>query len=210
MGSEGNKLFLELGGSPVLAHALRPFVENTEITEIIIPVAPADEPQVRALLRESGIAKARVIRGGAERQESVLLALAALPPGTERVVIHDGARPLLTTGQLREFLLAAATFPAAITAVPVIDTIKEIAPDCSVVRTLPRSALCAVQTPQVFAGALLQKAHSAARTEGVTGTDDAYLVERLGVAVHVLPGWPENIKITTPVDFALAQILLQE
>jgi 2-C-methyl-D-erythritol 4-phosphate cytidylyltransferase len=212
MGRPGNKLLLELGGAPVLTHALRAFQDCAAIAEIVIPAAAGEVELIRRLTREYGLSKVtRVLPGGAERQESVFKALRALTPAIDRVVIHDGARPLLTAAMLTDFLAAGGNYEAVITATPVKDTIKQVAPVAEdgtaiVLTTLPRTALRAVQTPQAFARALFATAHGAA--PGLDATDDAALVENCGVLVRVLPGWEENIKITTEIDLWLAAAIM--
>lgn len=147
------------------------------------------------------------IPGGAERQDSVALGLAALPDSVEWVAVHDAARCLVEVGDVVRVLRAARESGAALLAVPVHDTIKRVR-EGRVVETPPRSECWAAQTPQVFRADLLREALAKARADGVTGTDDAQLVERLGVPVCVVAGSPRNLKITRPEDLVLAERLL--
>ena len=144
--------------------------------------------------------------GGPRRQDSVRLGLEALPE-CRWVVVHDGARPLVTAALIEAGLAAAAETGAAIAAVPLADTLKEAAEDGLIRRTLDRRNLWAAQTPQVFEYELLREAHRLAQGEA---TDDAALVEALGRRVKVFPGSPRNLKVTTAADLALAQALLAE
>ena len=150
----------------------------------------------------------KVIVGGATRTESVLRAALEASPETEFFAVQDGARPLVTVELIDEVLDAARVYLAAAPAVPVRDTIK-VAHDGIVERTPDRSALFAVQTPQVFAADLLKAALQSAIADGATITDDCSAVERMGKEVHLTEGSEENIKITTPVDLAIAEAILQ-
>jgi len=209
MGAPVNKLFLELGGLPVLAWALRMFEASFYVDEIVVVGAPEDLPKIQELIDKHRVAKISALPpGGACRQESVLAGVRALSPATQRVVVHDGARPLLTLTAFHRFLEAAAVFPAAVMAVPVKDTIKEVDADECVTRTLVRENLRAVQTPQIFDRCLLLAAHEHALSRGFWATDDASLVEFYGEAVRVIAGDPQNIKVTTPEDLWLAEQIL--
>lgn len=149
------------------------------------------------------------VRGGATRSQSVLAALHAC--AGDPVIVHDAARPLLTSDLVRSALRALDEFAcdAAIAAAPVADTIKQVSADGVVERTLPRSALWAVQTPQVFRRAALERALSAPADVLASATDDAWLVERDGGTVRVVAAPPENLKITTPGDMRVAELALR-
>ena len=148
-----------------------------------------------------------VVEGGATRAESVRLGLAAVPYDAEVIVIHDAARPLASDALFRAVIAAVSSGEAggAIPGVPVSDTIKVVDGTHTVTRTLDRSSLVAVQTPQAFGAALLRRAHA----QGGEATDDAALVEALGATVRVVPGDPRNLKITTPADLGTAERLLR-
>jgi 2-C-methyl-D-erythritol 4-phosphate cytidylyltransferase len=145
-----------------------------------------------------------VVQGGGMRQDSVWLALQAVPANADIIVVHDAVRPLITRGLIDAVVGAGAESGAAICALPITETIKRVRQDV-VEATLDRSELWAVQTPQAFRAALLREAHEKARRDGVVGTDDAMLVERLGHQVRVVRGLVENVKITTPEDLRRAR-----
>jgi 2-C-methyl-D-erythritol 4-phosphate cytidylyltransferase len=211
MGSQGNKLFLELAGTPILLFTLKTFEACPYIQEIVIPAATGDIPNIRKLVRDNDLRKvSAIVEGGQERQESVAKAISALSPSIQRVVVHDGARPLLKLEDLNKFISEAESFEAAIMAVPLKDTIKKIDKQGWVVETPLREYLRSVQTPQLFSRRLLEKVHKVAWAEGYFGTDDASLVEWQGYAVKVLKGSYENIKVTTPEDLLLAEAILRK
>ena len=127
MGGQGNKLLLEIAGTPILVYTLRVFADCPYITEIVIPAAVQDIPAIQTIIQKSNLSKrAKVIEGGHQRQDSVYKAIKALSHETHRVVVHDGARPLLTLEDLNRFLEEAQDFEAAITAMPLIDTVKKV------------------------------------------------------------------------------------
>ena len=204
---EGDKLFAPLAGRPLIAHSLMAFEVCRLIDTVVLVLAEEHLERGCQLVDAAGFDKVAVIcAGGPRRQDSVRLGLEAL--GECRwVVVHDGARPLVTAALIEAGLAAAAETGAAIAAVPLADTLKEAADDGLVRRTLDRRNLWAAQTPQVIDYELLREAHRQAEGEV---TDDAALVEALGRRVKVFPGSPRNLKVTTPADLALAQALLAE
>jgi 2-C-methyl-D-erythritol 4-phosphate cytidylyltransferase len=209
LGSLLPKGFVPLAGRPLLLHALSALEAVAEL-ERLVAVIPADAFELyrQALGGASASVKlAPPVAGGRERQDSVRAGLAALPPGIELVAVHDAARPLVRPDAVRRVLEAARATGAAILAAPVRDTIKRVAAG-RVVETPPRAECWAAQTPQVFRVEILREALAKAEAEGVVGTDDAQLVEALGVEVRVVPGDPDNLKITGPEDLALAERLL--
>lgn len=235
MGGGTPKQFQLLAGVPVLIHTLRLFAAEPQVDEIVVAAPPDWVEATWDLVREYRVEKVtRVVPGGRERQESVWRALQAVASRPRVVVIHDAARPLLSPAGLRGIVAAAARYPALTMGIPVKDTIKvaevpaggtapaggagsaggagdpggEAGGLPRVVRTLPRETLWAVQTPQVFHASLLERAHRQAMADGFVGTDDAVLVERLGEPVAIYPGEPENLKLTTPEDWALAEAIL--
>lgn len=209
MGAGVNKQFLDLRGRPVLAHTLKVFQESPLVSEIVVVGAGADVEQLRELVQRYDFGKVKAIPvGGAERQESVYAGLKALSDTIHTVVVHDGARPLLTLEELHRFLEEAEGNVAAIMAVPLKDTVKCVNPEGLVLETPERQTLRTIQTPQVFVRRLLQEAHQKAAVEGFRGTDDATLLEWAGYPVRVLPGTEENIKITTRQDLWLAEQIL--
>jgi 2-C-methyl-D-erythritol 4-phosphate cytidylyltransferase len=204
---EGDKLFAPLAGRPLIAHSLMAFEVCRLIDTVVLVLAEENLERGCQLVDAAGFDKVAVIcAGGPRRQDSVRLGLEALDP-CRWVVVHDGARPLVTAALIEAGLAAAAETGAAIAAVPLTDTLKEAADDGLVRRTLDRRNLWAAQTPQVFDYELLREAHGRAQDEV---TDDAALVEALGRRVKVFPGSPRNLKVTTSADLALAQALLAE
>ncbi len=204
------KALLPLEGRPLLVRAAEALAAAPEIERVVPVVAPevlADVERLAAVLR--GVAKlAAPVAGGAERQDSVLNGLAALPAGIELVAVHDAARPLVRTEDVRRVIREAARFGAAILAAPIADTVKRVR-DGRIVETPARSECFAAQTPQVFRVDWLREALAKAEADGIRATDDAALVERLGVEVRVVVGPPTNLKITTAADLALAEALLR-
>jgi 2-C-methyl-D-erythritol 4-phosphate cytidylyltransferase len=206
------KALAELGGRPMWEWSLGALREAVGIERIAIATPPAYEHGDGAAEYLTGIASecdAVCTTGGATRSESVRRALAAAGPG-DPVLVHDAARPLVTV-ELVEAALAAVRrdgVDAAIAATPVTDTIKQADADGRVLGTLDRSGLWAVQTPQVFRRAALQHALDVPAEVLAEATDDAWLVERLGGSVAIVPAPRENLKVTTPLDLALAELLL--
>lgn len=204
-GAADHKAFLPLGGKPLAAWSLEALRQCPEISEIVLVVAPEDvERARRGLIRVGGAQSERVVAGGEARQASVRAGLAEVSPDCDLVLVHDAARPFLRPDLVRRCMEAAATHEAVVAALPATDTVKEVGPDGSVSATLDRSRLWLVQTPQVFRYRLLLNAHESG-ARGSAGTDDAALVERLGHQVHVVPGDPENTKITWPEDMHRAE-----
>ena len=208
LGMGKNKAFAEVGGLPLLVQCLR-MVNDTGMAHKTIVAVGADEVAMTgALLKDyheyfAGL-QTVVVAGGAERTDSVKNAL-ALAGSEGWIAVHDGARPFAGTEVFERTLQAAQQSGAAIAAVPVKNTIKVVNAEGFVVNTPQRSSLMAVQTPQIFKAQLLQRAYCDDNLKGAAVTDDASLVERLGVKVAVALGSYENIKITTPEDLLLAE-----
>jgi 2-C-methyl-D-erythritol 4-phosphate cytidylyltransferase len=179
------------------------------LVDVVVVAAPVTAvAAVRALLADHEVpADVSVVAGGSTRQESVRLAVAALPPDVDVVLVHDAARPLVPV-ELVDAVAATVRegADAVVPALPVVETIKEVDGSSLVRLTLERSALRAVQTPQGFRRSVLEQAHAAA--PGEDATDDAGLVERLGVRVRVVTGAEEAFKVTRPIDLVLAEALL--
>jgi 2-C-methyl-D-erythritol 4-phosphate cytidylyltransferase len=202
---EGDKLFAPLAGRPLIAHTLMAFEVCRAVDATVLVLAEENLERGRDLVTSAGFDKvAAICRGGPRRQDSVRLGLEALPK-CRWVVVHDGARPLVTAALIEAGLTAAVETGAAIAAVPLADTLKEATEDGLIVRTLDRRNLWCAQTPQVFERELLREAHRRVHEEA---TDDAALVEALGRRVKVFPGSARNLKVTTAADLALAQALL--
>ena len=212
MGSPAKKQFLLLDGMPVLAHTLKRFEDAPEVTEII-PIVPDDELEhcLEKCVESQGLRKVkRVVPGGQHRQDSVYNGLRAVDPVAEYVMVHDGVRPFVTPDLIKELICAAKGCDGAILAVPAKDTLKEVAKDNIVKKTLDRKSCFMAQTPQVFRRDILKDAFDKAYAEGYYGTDEASLVERCGGRIKVVPGSYVNIKITTPEDMILAEALLRK
>jgi len=199
MGADRNKLWLSLGGKPILSYAIEMFTTHSKIAEVVLVVSQQDEHDVRAWLQETAY-PVKVTLGGAERQDSVRLGMAVLSENCTYVLVHDAARPFVTREEIDAIIGQVLVDQAAIMAVPVKDTIKVVGPAGTVETTPARESLWAVQTPQAFRLSLLQEAHEAALAAGKLGTDDAMLVEWIGHPVKVVRGSYENIKVTTPDD----------
>ncbi|BAK99537.1 2-C-methyl-D-erythritol 4-phosphate cytidylyltransferase [Oscillibacter valericigenes Sjm18-20] len=208
MGEGVNKLLEPLDGIPVLARTLQALQRAQRVDAIIIAAREADILPFSELCRTYEIFKcAKVIRGGETREHSVLLAALEADGKTELLAVQDGARPLVTPELIDGVVEKAARCDAAAPAIPVKDTVKTIR-DGQVVETLDRSTLMAVQTPQVFEANLLKAALQSALESGAALTDDCSAVERLGKAVYLIEGDEENLKITMPLDFIVAQAIL--
>ena len=201
-----DKMLTELDGEPILTRATRPFQECKRIDQIVVVVSGEKENKCRRLVTGQEWSKVTdVCIGGERRQDSVAAGLKQLHD-FEWVVIHDGARPLVTVDLIERGLKAAEKTGAAAAALPVTDTIKIVGKDEIVAETPSRNNLRTVQTPQVFRFDVIQIAH---QQDCGDVTDDAFLVERLGHKVKLYPGSYDNIKVTTPDDLALAEILLK-
>lgn len=199
-----DKIWADLGGRPVLAHSLATFAALAAVARIVV-VAPAAQHEAVRALAPAGVALT-CVQGGARRQDSVAAGLVVAPEAAWYLV-HDGARPLVTVALVERVLDAARREGAAIPVVPVVDTIKRVDGDGQVVETVDRAPLRAVQTPQAFAGPLLRRAHLEVTEDA---TDDASMLERIGVPVMTVAGDPENLKVTTPADLVLARAWLAE
>jgi len=183
-----------------LASTVAHFTRYPGVVAVVVAAPQAHVTLARRKLASAGArGRSTVVVGGRTRQESVRLGLLAVPGGVEMIIVHDAVRPLITRSLLDAVVQAAAQFGAAICALPISETVKRVR-EGFVDATLDRAELWAVQTPQVFRADLLREAHEKARRDGVLGTDDATLVERLGHPVRVVPGLPENVKITTIED----------
>jgi len=201
-----DKVFALLGGKPVLARVVDALQRCNSIDQIVIVLNQQKLYPGGRLVAEQGYSKVTdVCTGGERRQDSVLNGLSRLSH-CRWVVIHDGARPLVTEDSIERGLEAAKETGAAIAAVPVIDTIKVAGDDRFVQETPMRQNLWSVQTPQVFRSDIIAEAHRQAKGEV---TDDATLVEQLGYRVKLYTGSYDNIKVTTPDDLALAEVLWQ-
>ncbi|HKO21868.1 MAG TPA: 2-C-methyl-D-erythritol 4-phosphate cytidylyltransferase [Candidatus Eisenbacteria bacterium] len=211
MGPHGPKLLLELAGRTLLERVASIFLAHPSVGELIAVVPESLlEPARRALtsLPASSEIRRDVTPGGPTRRESVARGLEALTLGLPYVAVHDVARALVEERLITRVLETARLTGAAIPAVPLRDTVTEV--DAGrVVRTLDRARLFGVQTPQIFADAILRRAHATAQAEGRDATDDASLLDASGAKVAVVPGDPMNLKLTEPSDLAMFEFLLR-
>lgn len=204
-----DKILTPLGELPVLIHTLYAFQDCDLVSEVVIVTREDLLPTVAELCRQFGMNKVkRIVKGGAERINSVQAGLAEVRADADLIAIHDGARPLLPPKVLREVLEKAMETGAAAPALPMTDTIKR-AEDGLAVETLDRSTLFAVQTPQVFDADLIRAALQKAMEDGATLTDDCAAVERMGMKVSLTAGSRENLKLTTPFDLIVAEGILE-
>ena len=215
MGGGVNKQFLSLHGRPIIICTLEQFQLCDAVDEIIISTQREYFSQIEILTKDFHITKvSHIVEGGRRRQDSVANALPSLNPAADIVIVHDAVRPFISRRLIVESIECAKEHQAAVVAVPVKDTIKlsesgivSLTEKKVVVRTLDRSSLWITQTPQAFQKGLLIRAYDTARQEGIEATDDASLVERLGVHPEIIEGAYENIKITTPDDLDVAEII---
>ena len=194
----------------MLARAVGAVSAVLSVRAVVVAVPPALIERARAEV--TGVPRPQidvvVVGGGAERQDSVRRALEELPAGIDVALVHDAARPFASVSLMAACIRVAGEKGAAVAALPVHDTVKEVAPEGRVRQTLERRRLWRIQTPQAFCLPLLRAAHQRAVTDGVTATDDAALVEHYGGAVWIVPGEATNVKITTAADLAWARWLV--
>jgi 2-C-methyl-D-erythritol 4-phosphate cytidylyltransferase len=210
MGADVDKAFLSLGTRPVLMYSLQAFEQCPLIDGVILVVRKDRLDAARGMIQMFGFSKVRkVVAGGASRQLSVMLGMAELKDDVKIVAVHDGARPCVTPALIQDTILSAKRQGTGVAAVKVTDTIKEVDRGTLVSRTVDRSKLWAVQTPQTFRVDWLNKAYANAKKKKLAVTDEASAVEALGEQVHLVPAPATNIKITTPADLALASMILK-
>jgi 2-C-methyl-D-erythritol 4-phosphate cytidylyltransferase len=209
LGADRPKALVEIAGAPLLVHALRALIRAPSIGLVVVVAPPDQLPTARTTVQHHGPWRAPVtlVAGGAERQDSVRHGLEAIG-AAEVIAIHDAARPFVSADVVEAALAAATRHGAAVVATPATDTVKQVHPDGWITATLPRQHMWLAQTPQVFRADLIRRAHAAAPAGGAT--DDAILVEQLGMRVYVVRGNPENRKITTPDDLRWAEWLLAQ
>ena len=207
-----DKLLIPLDGAPLLSYPLYVFEQSPVVTEVIVAVSPDKKGLVQEeIVRRYGFHKVKkIVSGGARRQDSVGNGLKAVSPDAEIVLVHDGARPFVTLEMIEACALAAMRFGACVVGVPAKATLKECDGDQFVTRTPPRDRMWEIQTPQGFQVSILAEAYEKAEAQGLDVTDDASLVEALGKPVKVVQGSYENIKVTTPEDLLLAELILKK
>lgn len=198
-----DKLLAPLGGRPVIAHSIAVFATHPRIDALAVVVSPANEAAITAIARELA-PYARIVLGGSRRRDSVANGLDALGD-CDYVLVHDGARPLVTADLIDAALDGAIQTGASLCAVPVADTVKRASEDGLVASTVNRDRLWLAQTPQAFRTDVLRRAHAA---PDIDATDDAALVELIEEPVRLVIGSTENLKVTTPADLALATAIV--
>jgi 2-C-methyl-D-erythritol 4-phosphate cytidylyltransferase len=211
LGSQAPKALREVGGVPLLVHAVRALWQSRRVDLVVVAAPPGQAPSVQSLLRAAvdGLLL-QVVEGGETRQQSVAAALAALPAEVDVVLVHDAARAFTPPEVVRRVVQAILDgAAAAVPVLPVTDTIKQVVDDGTVESTIDRTRLRSVQTPQGFRRDLLRRAHAAGHHGATVATDDAALVESLGVPVTVVEGSEEAFKVTRPFDLIVAEALLR-
>jgi 2-C-methyl-D-erythritol 4-phosphate cytidylyltransferase len=212
MGGTLEKQFLPLGGKPLLTHTLARFEETPGVHRVVVIVPPGREEFCRQeVIEPQGFRKVRRIVAGAEtRQGSVGAGLRCVGEDVDIVVVHDGARPFVTPALIQASIDAAAREGGAIVAIPEADTLKRVSAEGLVVETVDRRHLWRAQTPQAFRREVLQRALDHAEQHHIVGTDEASLVECLSRPVRIVMGSSWNLKITSPDDLVLAELLLAQ
>ena len=203
------KQFISLSEKPLIAHSILTF-ENSDLVKNIVVVVPANwvEHTKCEVVEKFNLKKVfRVVSGGNERQESVLRGLKTVPDMPDVVAVHDGVRPFVTLELVEKVITKAFEFGGAIAAIPATDTIKMSTPEHFIESTVPREKIWFAQTPQAFKYDIISEALEKASREKYLGTDEAELVERLGREVKIIFGSRENLKITTPEDIKLAELI---
>jgi len=217
MGAETPKQFLELGGEPLVIFTLRRLAACAAITDFILATRADELSFLEDRVSKARIGRpARVVHGGDTRQQSVANALKQVAAETEIVMVHDAVRPFVTVEQLDRLIAEARERGAVILGIPAIDTVKEVKraslPEdvARITGTIPRERIVLAQTPQAFRYGILREAFARAEADGVTASDEASLVERLGQDVYVVLGSERNLKITRPADMDLARFYLEQ
>ena len=211
MHADRAKQMLELGGVPLLIHTLRRFEDCDAVDQVILVLQPSLTTDVLALISRYNLKKiARVVGGGAERQDSVYRGIQVISQEVaDIVIVHDAVRPFVRPEEIRAVIERAQNTGAALMAMAAIDTIKQVKSG-RVQRTLDRKRIFHAQTPQAFRYSIIREAYERAYADGFTATDDSQLVERIGHRVSVVEGSPVNIKITRPFDLRLAEAIKAE
>ena len=206
-GTSELKQFRWVAGKPMLLHSVQAFHARSDVSMVVcvLPRSHAADPP--PWLFQCDVERLLVAVGGAERSDSVYAGLADLPDECSVIVVHDAARPLVDADTIERVVAGARAGTGTIAALPVVDTIKEVADDGTIIRTVERSRLWRAQTPQAFPRDMILRAYRDARAERISATDCASLCERLGLPVRVVQGSERAMKITTPDDFSRADAL---
>jgi 2-C-methyl-D-erythritol 4-phosphate cytidylyltransferase len=210
MASDIAKQYLLLNGMPILSHTLQKFDAASSVKDVILVVPFDDMDYVkRSIVEKFNISKVSHIRGGGrKRQDSVKNGLDIINSNNDIVVIHDGARPFISSDLIDVSVEKARLSGALVLGIPAGDTVKSVGDGGYIEKTLSRDHLWLAQTPQVFRADIIKKAYERAYKEGFYGTDDAEVVERMGIKVEMIQGSYDNIKITTPEDLVLGEFIL--
>ena len=212
-----SKQFMHIYGKPILAHTLKSFQDSKRINEIYVTIAEEYLDFCKEeIIRKYNFTKVKqLVVGGETRQDSVYNALRIIPKNCRIVSVHDGVRPLITAREIDYFINTLVSLnnsdsevKGIITAAPAYETVKKVDDNNIIDSTITRNLVCMAQTPQTFFYVNLLQAYEKARDENFKGTDDASLVERIGCKVKVIMGKHENIKITTPLDLFLAELIM--
>jgi 2-C-methyl-D-erythritol 4-phosphate cytidylyltransferase len=209
LGGQTAKQYRLIRGVPMVLRALRPFTSHPDVAQVVLVLPPEDASHPPAFLAD--LAGLSVVAGGDHRGDSVRAGLSALRRDCAVVLVHDGARPFVDQATISAVIELARDGVGAVPAIPLSDTIKEASPrnPTLVARTRPRAHLWRAQTPQGFPRAVLEAAHARAVRDGHRATDDAALVEAIGVTVRLVLDSCRNLKVTTPEDLALAELLAE-
>jgi 2-C-methyl-D-erythritol 4-phosphate cytidylyltransferase len=201
------KQFRWVAGKPMLLHSVQAFMARPDVALVVVVLPRAYAADPPPWLFQCDVDRLLVTEGGGERMESVANGLGDLPTTVNVVLVHDAARPLVDDATIDRVVATARAGTAAIAALPVVDTLKEVDAAGRIVRTVDRTRLWRAQTPQGFPRDVIVEAHVAARRDGATATDDAALCERLGLPVVVVRGSERALKVTEEGDFARAELL---
>ncbi len=212
LGGDTAKQYQLIGGVPMVLRALQPFTSHPDVSQVVLVLPPADAAQLPPFLSAFSASSSSgftTTAGGTHRSDSVRAGLSVLSPDCKVVLVHDAARPFVDREVIDAVIGYARAGGGAVPAVPLSDTLKEatVADATLIRRTRPRARLWRAQTPQGFPRAVLEEAHARAARTGHRGTDDASLVEAMGVPVRLVPDSCRNLKVTTPDDLALAELL---
>ncbi|NLM76205.1 MAG: 2-C-methyl-D-erythritol 4-phosphate cytidylyltransferase [Clostridiaceae bacterium] len=211
MGLGYNKLLAEICGKPVIAWTVENFVMSSLIDKIILVVNPDEKVVFKKIIEPyTAVTDITLVKGGSTRQDSVYNGLQDLRDSVDVVLVHDGARPFADKALIERSIVCAQKFGAACAGMPVKDTIKRVDEENIIVETPVRASLWSAQTPQAFKTDILVKAYEDAYQKGLTGTDDASLVEAAGYNVKMFEGSYNNIKLTSPEDLILAEQLMKK
>jgi len=210
MGLDVDKAFLSLGSKPVVVYSLLAFEKCPDVDEVVLVVRKERVEAARCATQIFGCKKViKVVAGGGQRQQSVMNGLAEISPGAEVVAVHDGARPCVTADLISETIKSARLYGSGVAAVKMTDTVKEASKAMTISKTIDRTKLWRVQTPQAFKADLIRKAFEQVNKKKCKITDEASAVELICDGVRLVPSSSSNIKITSPDDLVLAAALMR-